>query len=550
MITQEHKTMTLLAALSAVLLSIPYLVPHTGIISLFALVPLLAMERIATLSGTKKVWIWHYSVFVVWNALTTFWVCNATVAGGIFAVLANALQMSLVFGLFRLSRKAFKGVLPYLFLVFTWIAWERFYYSAEISWPWLTLGNSFARTLSLAQWYEYVGTIGGSVWIWACNLGIFGIMTVLSDGSWAERWNVKAKAGAIISFAAVLLTPIITSLVLWNTYEEEGTPLEVLITQPNFDPYQKFQALSQDQQNAVLEDLIRENLKDRKDNPSPDPLLVLAPETFTSDVNLDIVPMGRTFRRMAGMLTEYPNVNLLFGATTMKFINSDTRPSDTMRDLGDGNWLQTYNSAIITDGTARYEVFHKSRLVVGVEKTPYPKIFRPIDDMLGGLMGRDIGQEEISLLHVQNNAEGKSSVSIPIGCAICYESVYGEYCTGYVKKGAMALTVITNDAWWGDTPGYRQHLSYSSLRAIETRRDIARCANTGISAIIDQKGRILEQTPWWETTVLRGEIHLKKGETFFVRNGDIAGRICTFMFVLLLLALIVRLIVPSSMRRN
>ena len=141
-------------------------------------------------------------------------------------------------------------------------------------------------------------------------------------------------------------------------------------------------------------------------------------------MNLDIVPMGKTFRRMAGMLTEYPNVNLLFGATTMKFINSDTRPSDTVRDLGDGNWLQTYNSAIITDGTARYELFHKSRLVVGVEKTPYPKIFRPIDDMLGGLMGRDIGQEEISLLHVQNNAEGKSSVSIPIGCAICYESLF------------------------------------------------------------------------------------------------------------------------------
>ena len=542
--------MTLLAVLSAVLLSIPYLVPHMGIISLFAFVPLLAMERIATLSGIKKVWRWHYPTFVLWNALTTFWVCNATIGGGIFAVLANALQMSLVFGLFRLSRKAFKGVLPYLFLAFTWIAWERFYFSAEISWPWLTLGNSFARTLSLAQWYEYVGTIGGSVWIWACNLGLFGIMTVLSDGSWTERWNSKAKAGAIISFAAVLLTPIITSLVIWNSYEEEGTPLEVLITQPNFDPYQKFQALSQDQQNAVLEDIIRENLKQRKDNPSPEPLLVLAPETFTSDVNLDIVSMGRTFRRMVGVLTEYPNVNLLFGATTMKFINSDSRPSDTARDLGDGNWLQTYNSAIMTDGSARYEIFHKSRLVVGVEKTPYPKIFRPIDDLLGGVMGRDIGQDEISLLHVQNNAEGKNAVSIPIGCAICYESVYGEYCTGYVKKGAMALTVITNDAWWGDTPGYRQHLSYSSLRAIETRRDIARCANTGISAIIDQKGRVLESTPWWETTVLRGEIHLRKGETFFVRNGDIAGRICTFMFVLLLLALVVRLIVPSSMRKD
>ncbi|MBR1433591.1 MAG: apolipoprotein N-acyltransferase [Bacteroidales bacterium] len=548
--TKEQKQMTLLSAISAVMLSIPYLIPHTGIISLFALVPLLAMERIATLSGTKKLWRWHYPTFVLWNALTTFWVCNATIGGGVFAVLANAFQMSVVFGLFRLSRKAFKGVLPYIFLATAWIAWERAYFSAEISWPWLVLGNSFARTLSLAQWYEYVGTIGGSVWIWACNLGLFGIMCALSDGSWTGKWNIKAKIGAAVSYAIVLLTPIVTSLVLWYSYEEKGTPLEVLITQPNFDPYHKFQALSQDQQNAVLEGLIRDNLKDRKDNPSPEPLLVLAPETFTSDVNLDLVQMGRTVRRMAGILTEYPNVNLLFGATTLKYTHSDKRPSDTVRDLGEGNWLQTYNSAIMTDGTARYEIFHKSKLVVGVEKTPYPKIFRPIDDMLGGVMGRDIGQDEISLLHVENNAEGRNAVSLPIGCAICYESVYGEYFTGYIKKGAKAMTVITNDAWWGDTPGYRQHLSYSSLRAIETRRDIARCANTGISAIINQKGQILESSPWWETAVIRSEINLTDGETFFVRNGDIAGRICSFMFLLLLLAMVVRLIVPSSMRRN
>ncbi len=88
--------------------------------------------------------------------------------------------------------------------------------------------------------------------------------------------------------------------------------------------------------------------------------------------------------------------------------------------------------------------------------------------------------------------------TIPVGCAICYESVYGEYCTRYVRNGARLLTVITNDAWWGDTPGYKQHLSYSCLRAIETRRWIARSANTGISAIIDPSGKIVSQTSWWQ----------------------------------------------------
>ena len=117
---------------SAILMSIPYLIPHCGPFALIGLVPLLCMDRIATLGGTRRVWIYHYCCFVLWNAITTFWVCNATVGGGIFAIFANAFQMSLIFGLFRLSKKKFSGALPYIFLMVMWIAWERFYFDAEI----------------------------------------------------------------------------------------------------------------------------------------------------------------------------------------------------------------------------------------------------------------------------------------------------------------------------------------------------------------------------------------------------------------------------------
>ncbi|MBQ8839360.1 MAG: apolipoprotein N-acyltransferase, partial [Bacteroidales bacterium] len=187
-------------------------------------------------------------------------------------------------------------------------------------------------------------------------------------------------------------------------------------------------------------------------------------------------------------------------------------------------------------GTARTEIFHKSRLVVAVEMTPYPAIFCKIDDLLGGVMGRCVGQDGISLLHVRNTA----GEEIPIGCAVCYESIYGEYYTDYIRKGAEAMTVITNDAWWGNTPGYRQHLSYASLRAIETRRAIARCANTGISAIISPSGKILQPSGWWEPAVIKGYLPLRDDMTFFVTHGDITGRVCTFVFILLLMALIVR----------
>ena len=529
-----------LVMLFAVMMSVPFLVPHTGFLALFGIVPLLCMDRIATLTGKKRVWIYHYSAFVLWNAITTFWVCNATVGGGIFAVLANSLQMSTIFGLFRLSKKKFTGTLPYIFLMVTWIAWERFYFDAEISWPWLVLGNSFARTTWAIQWYEFTGSLGGSLWIWLSNLGIFGLLVSLSDGSWST-WNMKAKSAAVIGMAALLIAPPAISGVIGKEYKDSmhaEEMLDVLIVQPNIDPYNKFQALTQDQQNAILEGMITKELEYRKSDSTAAPLLVLTPETFTSDIIVGQYERSRTWRRFTSLLESYPNVNMLFGASAYDYINSQEAPSYTARDLGQGLWVESHNSALMIDGSRRTEIFHKSKLVVAVEHTPYPRFFCPIDNMLGGVMGRCVGQDEITLLNVKDT-EGKQ---IPIGCAVCYESVYGEYYTDYIRKGARAMTIITNDAWWGDTPGYRQHLSYASLRAIETRRAIARCANTGISAIISPAGEIMQPTPWWEQAVIKGQIPLRDDITFFVSHGDITGRVCSFIHWLLLLALIVRFI--------
>ncbi|MBE6234899.1 MAG: apolipoprotein N-acyltransferase [Bacteroidales bacterium] len=527
-----------LVVLSAVMMSVPFLIPHTGPLALFGLVPLLCMERIADALGRKRIWIYHYSAFVLWNAATTFWVCNATTGGGLFAIFANALQMSLIFGLFRLSKKKFQGTLPYIFLMVSWIAWERFYFDAEISWPWLVLGNSFARTTGAIQWYEITGTLGGSLWIWLCNLGLFGIMTALSDGTW-NTFNWKARTAAVAGYVLILIGPFIASSVIGKEYKDSMTApedLEVLIIQPNIDPYNKFQAMTQEQQDAILLSQAEQALAYRKGDSTAAPLLIVAPETFTSPVIPGQYERSRTWRRFTSFLKDYPNVNILFGASTYDYIQSHKAPSHTARDMGDNIWLESHNSAIMTDGSARTEIFHKNKLVVAVEMMPYPAIFGKIDDFLGGVMGRCVGQGDISLLHVRST-EGEE---VPVGCAICYESVYGEYYTDYIRKGARAMTVITNDAWWGNTPGYRQHLSYSSLRAIETRRAIARCANTGISAIISPSGEIMQPTPWWEPAVIKGNIPLRDDVTFFVAHGDITGRICTFLFILLLAALGVR----------
>ena len=534
--------MLVLSLLFAAFMSIPFLVPHAGFTALFGIVPLLFMDVIADSGKIKHFFWWYYLAFVLWNAATTFWVCNATVGGGIFAVLANAFQMALIFAVYRLSKKKFNPVVSHLFLAVMWLAWERFYFSAEISWPWLTLGNSFAQSIKLVQWYEYTGSLGGSLWIWICNLFLFYIL-LLALGNHFKEMKTAGRILVPALYILFLAAPIVLSMHMYDSYrEDESQSLDVLIAQPNFDPYQKFTSMTQAQQNQVLLDLFAKELEPRR--PEALPQLLLAPETFTSDILMNAINTSETFQAFNEFLQDYSGVNLLFGASTYEYLMEDNPSSYTARKTLNGLWYETHNSAFITDHTGREEFCHKSCLVVGTEKMPYPRILAPLDDKLGGVMGRCIGQDKASVLYVNGyNFDGRLVSHVPIGCAICYESVYGEFCTGYVKEGARALTIITNDAWWGDTPGYRQHLSYASLRAIETRRDIARCGNTGISAFINQRGDIVSQSDWWERETLEGKVYLSNKQTFFVRNGDITGKAATFLFLLLLLVLLIRFII-------
>ena len=548
-------------------MSLPWLVPHMGWTALIGLLPLLIMERLAAEEGRKHFWWWHYGTFVLWNAVTTWWIAGATVGGAVFAVLANALQMSLVFGTFRWVKRRLGGALPYIFLASAWLAWEKYYLTvAEISWPWLVLGNAFADTTSLVQWYSVLGHLGGSLWVWLSNLSLFGLMVALSDGRMA-RWNGKARLAAFAGAFVALFGPMVWSWCI--SYEASGQELKVVIGQPNYDPYEKFQSLSREEQDNRFLDLL-----EQADWSSAEPTLVLAPETFTSQVYTNAVGMHETSLRFQEFLQRHPQATLIFGASTYEPVRAYSQPDPCAYEMGkeaDGKtlWILLHNSAILTDTSARYQLFHKSKLVVGTELTPYPKFFIPLEKLLNHgdyLMAKDIGQKEISCLSMVMPETGESASAknyadatadspvsgntkadatadvpvsdrkVPIGTAVCYESVYGEYCTGYVRKGAQLLTVITNDAWWGNTPGYKQHFNYSRLRAIETRRWVARCGNTGVSAIIDPCGRVLERTPWWEPTVLEGTVKLSTYQTFFVRNGDIVGRISVFLFSLLFLA--------------
>ncbi len=599
----------ILVITSALLLSIPFLVPGMGMISLVGFVPLLAAEHIAYTTSKRFFSLHYYTAFLLWNFITTYWIYNATLPGMIAAVVLNALQMAVIFRLFRFMKRVADGFLPYLFLVFAWVAWEQAYFNWEVSWPWLVLGNSFATSIKSIQWYEYTGTVGGSLWILLINVLLFRTLQLIS-----QRERITATAALLLPLFAL---PVILSHIIFYSYEERpcepawsgAGSREFIVLQPNIDPYRdKFSRLNQSQQNRVLLTLASEALSDypvqtdtlqnlseqiygakeigerNRDLPniegkeskeskeckgtienkeSKESLFIVAPETFLSSYPLvsESNPLqNRGFDEIFRFVERYNlqaqqnggdySLNMIVGAVTENYYPFTSRfgraggaslteaPTPTARfNRSAGCWFDRSNSAIFIGSNGECEFYHKSKLVVLVESTPYKKLLNFMSRFsidLGGAMGSYAPQKEREVFTTPD--------SVRIGTAICYESVYGNFYREYILKGAQVMSIITNDGWWGDTPGYRQHLSYASLRAIETRRSIARSANTGISALINQRGEIISSTEWWKAESLAGRLNLNDEITIFVKYGDIAGRISQFLFFLFLLMAVARVL--------
>jgi apolipoprotein N-acyltransferase len=235
------------------------------------------------------------------------------------------------------------------------------------------------------------------------------------------------------------------------------------------------------------------------------------------------------------LLHVYPNLNILIGASTLKVFMPGEQLSATARKFGNTEqYYDSYNTALQLDHKGNIQIYHKSKLVPGVEKMPWPAVFKYIEKFaidLGGISG-SLGMQE------EREAFFTNDRKYAAGPIVCYESVYGEYVGEYVKKGANFLSIITNDGWWGDTPGYKQHLKYGAIRAVETRRSIVRAANTGISCIINQRGEISNTTSWWTDDAIKATINVNDKITLYTRFGDYLGLMAVYFSIAIIAGMI------------
>lgn len=461
-----------------------------------------------------------FVAFVVWNIPTTYWIWNASGVGAVVAVLLNALLMSLPFVGYYKSLGWNNKRLSYTAFVAYWLAYEYFHLHWDLSWPWLNLGNGLAEWPSIIQWYEYTGTFGGTLWILLIN--ILGYESLLAVQTKSTIFRKK-----IIGLIVIIIVPMTLSLMIYFNYNEEINPTSIVVVQPNIDPYtEKFSSDPAQQLRKMI------GLSDSLGKPNTE--FFIWPETaLTVTIWEEDLEGSSAVDNIKSFLDRYKNGNVITGAATARQYSTAATP--TAHRFGGGECCyDSYNTGLQIENSGKVQIYHKSKLVPGVEKMPFPALMgflEPLALQLGGTSGSLGSQEERTVFYSQNG--------IGIAPVICYESIYGEFVAEYIQNGAQLIVIMTNDGWWGNTPGYHQHASYARLRAIETRRCIARSANTGISSFINQRGDILAESKWCEATALTAELNLNSNLTFYTVHGDyIAYFGCTLALLFLLFQLL------------
>jgi apolipoprotein N-acyltransferase len=493
--------------------------PTSPLVSLLfvGLVPFLLVSD-APISPLRK-WGLYYWGLLVWNACTTWWVCYASLAGGLAAIFLNALLMSVPFILYDLVKSKFGSPLCYLSFLIFWIGFEKIHLTWEFTWPWLTIGNGLAMYPKFIQWYSYTGHLGGSFWIILINLLIYQLLFK------AEK---KAMIGS--GLLSVVFVPLLLSLYLFNNNAEKPIgQLDVAIVQPNIDPYnEKFESGTSEQQLAKFFHLA-DSIVGGSTN------LLLFPETaLPSGVWIKDLAKDESMQVCQQFVSDHEHLNLLRGATLIE--EYDNCATASASPLGSsGRFVDIFNAAFFLQSEHAPQFYYKSKLVPCVERMPYPAFFRFLNPLLINLGG---SSQSLGTQAERSNFVSDSFIVSPV---ICYESVFGSYVANYIRKKSNLIAIITNDGWWQDTEGHRQHLHYASLRAIETHRCIARCANTGVSCFISEKGEIKQATNWWVATAIRSKLPLYDDETFFVRYGDLLEWEFVYGSIIFIVALLLKL---------
>ena len=445
-----------------------------------ALLPWLNYAQLNKHSSFLKYYGILYLSLLGFNITTTWWVWNSSPAGAVAMLALNSLFMLLPFTAYRITvKRTNNNTQAFAALLITWLTFEYLHHRWDLSWPWLTLGNGLVGLPNFIQWYEITGTLGGSFIVIIINLLIL------------RAINNKSNTQLLLPTIALIGLYLLSIGLKSRINPKEGTPVNVAVIQPNYDPWnEKFDTYPL----AMVNQLWETTKRFTGDSTN----VVLWPETsLASSINIDKINLDFQVRTLQEQLRNdslRKNLTIISGINAVKFFQSADKPHTDARPTDDPTyWYIPYNSSIQLDTSHTYTTYHKSKLVPGTEQLPFVK-YLPFLESLA------ISLDEHSTTGTLGISDSATTMYAPNPAAplICYESIYGDYVRDFVKQGAQWLAVLTNDAWWENSPGYKQHYSYATLRAIEQRKWVARSANTGSCGFINPLGETVKSTTWYE----------------------------------------------------
>lgn len=513
----------------------------------------------------KQVMRRTYVLFFVFELIAVSWISLSAfnagadwfiAIGGFFTIILHpflfyVIPSLVLFFFYKTLRKYNKQELFIFVFPFVWTGFEYFQTLGQINFPWLFLAYTQTYNLHKIQFIEVTGMFGITFWI--CVIGY--LLYKLSLYIHIHKNNFKKLIPFIAIILFIYILPDLFSFLLINRTslsEVEKNPnkseFQVSIIQPNVNPWKKWGSKI----NEITNDYANQIREAASQEPKPD--LIILPETaFPYYLRYEYYD---SHYKVIQQVVDSVNVPVLTGTPDL-FVYSDPvlAPPDARTFDSKGQKYDVFNSAVFIEPNKHKDsltVHNKSKLVIASERMPYQEKIQFLQDMVKwsvGLssfqMGQDTALFELNVSDSIDPGLNKKLINIADGqykfnAAICYESVYPEFVADYVRKGSEFIVIITNDGWWGKLFGVYQHNQYAVFRAIENRRWIARCANTGISDFISPYGDMYDKTEVNAKTIISKRIEARDFLTIYTRYGDILGRfsmysigICFLVFVVL-----------------
>ncbi len=515
---KQRRNDWLLLTISGIILGIsfpPVPFPFTLFIFVGLIPYFIVLQRRTTLASISKA---TFLFALVFSLVTIYWVGSWSSEADPYLMLAGAALllaypsvMLIPSTLYYLAKKVFPKLDALWFFPIFWVTLEYLLTLTDLRFPWVLLGHGLAKFNLFIQGADIIGTNGLSLAVAYINVLLF--KAFIEKGKEA-KYNLKPAFVAISIFLCLLIYGIYKV----STFKISDKKVKVGIVQPNLNPWNKWST-------GNLSELTKQYLDFSQECVNDGAQLILWPETA-----LPVYAFGGTYTQVENSIFNFldtNNVSLLTGMPhIVYFFNKNKIPEDAKYAKQGDYYYATYNAVLgLNPGSREIQYYGKMKLVPLGERVPFVDQLAFLGDLLKwgvGITGWNIGKDT-TVFKIYNDKLD----TINVGGIVCYESVDPVFVTAFVQKGAELITVVTNDSWYGKSSGPYQHKDFAMLRAVENRRSVVRCANGGVSCIINAKGEILSETEMFTKTILVGEVPVQSEKTFYSKNPLIIPILCS-----------------------